>query len=298
MEPDAGQWTFKGFSSPNFTTVPDEFFDDLAPRLTGAELKVVLYIIRRTFGFKKQSDNISISQMLNGIVKRDGQRLDLGAGLSKPTLMVAIRGLTEKRVILPTKQFDFKGGCIATNYRLNMANTAPDEGARYSDRAKAASAGEESSSAGEGQGTPGKKIIQGGESRNLTRPLVKKRYPQDTVIQDTDSVNVSIKAKRRSALHDLPDREQPPELTELIAADILDVLHDDHSATFYRLVARKIPEGFIRKTLAELKEGHAASPARVFTSTMTEYAERAREPKSETDIDDSRRALARRFRNG
>lgn len=53
MDRDVEKWQFEGFSSPNFTSVPDEFFDVLAPRLSGSEVKVLLYIIRRTFGFKK-----------------------------------------------------------------------------------------------------------------------------------------------------------------------------------------------------------------------------------------------------
>ena len=52
---------FQGFRSPRYTQVPDEVFDELMPRLSGAELKVLLYIIRRTFGFKKERDNISLT---------------------------------------------------------------------------------------------------------------------------------------------------------------------------------------------------------------------------------------------
>ena len=62
--------TFQGFSAPNYTQVPDELFDDLMTDLSGAELKVLLYIIRRTFGFKKTEDTISLSQMLNGITTK------------------------------------------------------------------------------------------------------------------------------------------------------------------------------------------------------------------------------------
>jgi hypothetical protein len=46
---------FKGYTSPNYTQVPDELFDEQLPHLSGAELKVLLYIMRRTFGFKKTS---------------------------------------------------------------------------------------------------------------------------------------------------------------------------------------------------------------------------------------------------
>jgi Bacteriophage replication protein O len=78
---------FRGYAGPNYTPVPDELFDEQLPDLSGAELKVLLYVIRRTFGFKRESDNISLSQMLNGLRTRDGRVLDRGVGLSKKTLL-------------------------------------------------------------------------------------------------------------------------------------------------------------------------------------------------------------------
>ncbi|GAH63005.1 unnamed protein product, partial [marine sediment metagenome] len=48
---------FKGFTKPTYTQTPNEVFDILLDILNGSELKVLLYIIRRTFGFKKESDN-------------------------------------------------------------------------------------------------------------------------------------------------------------------------------------------------------------------------------------------------
>ena len=166
-------WRFQGFFSPNSTQVPDEFFDEVAPRLNGAEVKALLYIIRRTFGFKKQCDNISISQMLNGIVKRNGERLDIGTGLSKSTLLRAIKSLTDKNIILPTKQVDFRGGFIATNYRLHIRPL--DAGATQDPKGS----------------TLGIRMGQGGVSQNQTKgmsqnptkPLVQKRDIQVTVRQ-------------------------------------------------------------------------------------------------------------------
>jgi len=114
------QWTFGGFSSPNFTTVPDDFFDTLAPRLRESELKVLLYIIRRTFGFKKGSDNISLSQMVDGIVRKDGTRLDNGTGLKKSAVCVALSSLEKKGIIYRQKRFDRVRGAVATCYQLHI----------------------------------------------------------------------------------------------------------------------------------------------------------------------------------
>jgi hypothetical protein len=38
---------FAGYDSPNYTMVPDQLFDEHLAFLSGAELKVLLYIIRR-----------------------------------------------------------------------------------------------------------------------------------------------------------------------------------------------------------------------------------------------------------
>jgi hypothetical protein len=116
---------FQGFYVPNSTQVPDTLFDELLSELSGAELKVVLYIIRRTFGFKRQTDTIAISQLLHGITKKTGEVLDKGTGLSKPTLLQAIKSLTDKNIILPTRQYDERGGFTATESRLNIASTPP-----------------------------------------------------------------------------------------------------------------------------------------------------------------------------
>lgn len=114
-------WHFQGFTKPNSTQVPDQLFDDLLHVLSGNELKVVMYVVRRTFGFKKDSDNISLSQMLNGIVKSDGVRLDHGVGLSKPTLLKVLRTLIEKRVLVANRRSSREKGDMATNYRLHFA---------------------------------------------------------------------------------------------------------------------------------------------------------------------------------
>src|SRR5438067_243832 len=95
---------FAGVTSPNTTQVPDQYLDELLPDLSGAELKVLLYITRRTFGFKKSSDAISLSQMLAGITTRDGRVLDRGVGLSKKTLLRAIASLKAQRIVLTQRR--------------------------------------------------------------------------------------------------------------------------------------------------------------------------------------------------
>jgi len=117
---DETSFEYEGFSNPNGTIVPDDVFDVLMPRLADAELRILLYIIRRTFGFKKNSDDISLRQMVEGITTRDGRVLDSGTGLSKPTVARGLVGLREKRIIVATRNRSVERGNEATSYRLRF----------------------------------------------------------------------------------------------------------------------------------------------------------------------------------
>src|SRR5205823_520820 len=107
---------------PNTTQVPDAFFDVVAPHLSEAELRVALYIIRRTFGFKKDSDTISLRQMVDGITTRDGRVLDRGTGLKKSAVANALNGLERKGVILSQRNRSAERGNEPTTYALNIKN--------------------------------------------------------------------------------------------------------------------------------------------------------------------------------
>lgn len=115
-------WRFDGFRSPHYTMVPDEAIDLLMARLTGAEFKVLMYIIRRTFGFKRDADAISLAQITRGIARRDGTPLDAGTGLSVSTAQLALKSLAEKGIIVIEKQSDRAGGDRPTVYRLRLVD--------------------------------------------------------------------------------------------------------------------------------------------------------------------------------
>lgn len=111
---------FEGFSSPSYTQVPDELFDSLMPTLADAELRVLLYVIRRTFGFKRDADAISLSQMVSGITTRDGRVLDHGTGLSKATVARGLKGLRDKGIVIAQRNSSAERGDEPTSYRLHF----------------------------------------------------------------------------------------------------------------------------------------------------------------------------------
>ncbi len=170
-------YRFPGFTGPYYTQVPDVVFDELLPILSGAEIKVLMYIIRRTFGFKKQKDNISLSQMEDGIMTKDGQVLDGGTGLGKSSVTRALTSLEKKNIITRTRRSNAKKGHKATTYTLNIKDSEENNGAPTS-----------------GNGNkPSRPLSQngtrGGLSQNETR-LVPKWDIQETVEQETEQQHV------------------------------------------------------------------------------------------------------------
>ena len=244
---------FKGYSKPNYTPVPDELFDEQLPDLSGAELKVLLYIIRRTFGFKKESDNISLSQLLHGITTKENIVLDRGTGLSKKTLLETIKNLIEKNLIISERRRSKEKGDEPTTYRLNIIGETP-----------------------ENNNTPrGVKSTPGGGVKSTPHPSDKNYTTQETVIQETvnNTVNGVVKGREKSTLQELPDLGDPPEKIAYIAKDIiLKALGDEKSVRFYELVAAKVPEQVIRETLAQVRADGARSPAKLFTYKIKQYA--------------------------
>lgn len=116
---------FEGIESPNGTIFPDALLDFVMPFLSPAEWKVCSYIVRRTFGWKKASDRISLEQICRGIVRRDGTALDYGTRLDRKTAIKALRGLEAKGVIVAQRNYSAERGFEATTYGLRFRGQPP-----------------------------------------------------------------------------------------------------------------------------------------------------------------------------
>jgi len=101
------------------TATPDWLFDEVAPDLAKAPLKVLLYIVRRTCGFRKLADAISLTQFQHGIVTRDGRQLDKGCGVTNRTaLLRALDDLEARGLIAHQDAIHADGGNATTIYYL------------------------------------------------------------------------------------------------------------------------------------------------------------------------------------
>lgn len=91
-------------TAPNYTQTPNDLFDHWLPLLKESELKVLLVIMRKTFGWHKVRDKISVSQ------------LSKLTGLVEETVVIAVKALQKKGLIL--KQVVGRIGKQETYYEL------------------------------------------------------------------------------------------------------------------------------------------------------------------------------------
>lgn len=84
---------------PNSTQIPNVISDLIEPRIPEGEMRCLKYICRRTYGFHKERDRISLTQFVEGIKDRDERRLDYGTGLSRPSVVEALRNLSGAEII-------------------------------------------------------------------------------------------------------------------------------------------------------------------------------------------------------
>jgi phage replication O-like protein O len=95
------------------------------PHLSGGELKVLLYMYRRTFGFRKDSDRISLSQIAQGITTKTGRVLDQGTGLTKRHVITALKSLEKKNIIKVSRTVDETGLHAVNTYTRSKGMQQP-----------------------------------------------------------------------------------------------------------------------------------------------------------------------------
>jgi hypothetical protein len=118
---------FLGFQNPTYTLIPKVVADLIMQDLSTGELRCLLYILGRTFGWKKNTDKISLSQFLHGIQTKEGIQKDFGVGLSKKTLLLSLKALEEKGIIVRKRTMTLMGDCDSTEFELKMKIEKSDQ---------------------------------------------------------------------------------------------------------------------------------------------------------------------------
>ena len=109
---------FRGYRGPRFTPIPDEFLDHQLAYVSSAEAKVMLFLFRKTYGYRKSGDRVSLAQLEFGTVASDGTIIDRGTGLSRATIWRALKGLQEKGLIEVHRQTTPLGDSDINYYRI------------------------------------------------------------------------------------------------------------------------------------------------------------------------------------
>ena len=185
---------------PNTTQVPNVILDRWLAFLSGSATKVVLYVARRTYGFGRTTDRISINQMVDGITKRDGSRLDYGTGLGRSTVISTVNKLVREGILIkhPSKSLD--GSDQASEISLNLSSE-PSEFTLYARGKGRNRVLKSTSKVSEDEGTQASysRVSKTGPSlsKNWT-PGVSKTDPQNQVSQNPDIKNQELKIDRRA----------------------------------------------------------------------------------------------------
>lgn len=115
---------FGGFAPPtsNFSLLPHALIDALPLFDTEAELKVVLYILRHTWGFQEfdTPKRITLDEFMHGRKRKDGTRFDKGIGMSKPAVLRGLDNAIEHGFIVAYMD-DHDAARINKCYEVNTA---------------------------------------------------------------------------------------------------------------------------------------------------------------------------------
>jgi hypothetical protein len=126
---------FSGFPQEirqtDFSILPNVWINVCAAIENLAELKVVLYIMRHTWGFNNYDSfvRITIDEFMNGRKRSDGSRMDMGTQLSKVAVVNGL-ALAEKDGFIVSELDESDKARKKKSYKLNMlpAQEQEDEG--------------------------------------------------------------------------------------------------------------------------------------------------------------------------
>jgi len=115
---------FDGFAAPesNFFRLPNQWTDITRDIQSLAELKVVEYVLRHTWGYHEygQVKRISLDEFENGRKKKGGERLDRGIGMRKQAILSGIRLAVDHGLLIVIEDESNDGGRRRKFYGLRM----------------------------------------------------------------------------------------------------------------------------------------------------------------------------------
>jgi hypothetical protein len=261
---------FAGFVRPeqNWFRLPSDWTDITAGITSLAELKVVEYVLKHTWGYQEYgvTKQITTDEFMYGRLRKDGTRMDVGTGLSNRSVIDGLKHAVQHGYLIEEVDASDRGR-VKKYYALKMR--APET--RTGDQTELPPDNHESSRAG---------VKNLHISQKHLHPDVKNLHPsgkESSHRTEKDTLERYLKKPLNgdnSIFKKLPNLDQPPEKTQYVADFILESLGDKQSSRFYKLIAAKISEHVIREILSAINADGARDPAKLFTYKIKQYAQR------------------------
>jgi len=288
---------------PHYTQIPNVFIDEHMALLDNPELRVLLYIARRTFGFSRAKDDIPIQQIATGLI-RDGQRLDNGTGLDVRRVQRALKSLIDKGLIRRDLRRDASNHPIPSSYSIVFGNPGEIDGgtgttSKISQRGAHGGTGATSNSpfsaVDGGTGTTTYKEIKPGEEERKEEipptPITESEKTEDEQAEQ-GSVDVEMPVygeNAAAAVRRALDREKRYKLTAKEKRDLAEFA--GYGAMYVSAIDRVVPE------FVAWAKGYApAKSATVILHESFSWLDRMREPpEAGLDVDSIVARIERRM---
>ena len=231
---------FAGFSKPeaNFFRLPNEWTDITARVTSLAEMKLVEYVLKHTWGYSEYDvvKKITTDEFMYGRKKKSGERIDTGTGLSKPSVIAGLKSAVAHG-LLEEETDDSDKARIKKYYKLKMRTpieeAEPEKQAPHAE-VKNVNIGVKNFN------SRGKETLQRSEKDTLERYInVRKQNKKDT------------------------------NETEYYAHLLAEKLGDQKSLTYYKIACQRFDQHKLMQKAAEIMaDGGARNPGAVFVDWL------------------------------
>ena len=228
--------TFEGFSKPeaNFFRLPNEWTDITAQVTSLAEMKLVEYVLKHTWGYSEfdMVKKITTDEFMYGRKKKSGERVDNGTGLSKPSVIAGLKSAVTHG-LLEEETDDSDKARIKKYYKLKMRNPIEEDEPEN----------EEAQSDVKNLYIGVKKFdIEGKESLHRSEKDTLERY-------------INVKKQNKKDTNE----------TAYYAGRLAEKLGDQKSLTYYKIACQRInPHKLMQKAAEIIADGGARNPGAVF----------------------------------
>jgi hypothetical protein len=234
---------FQGFSKPeaNFFRLPNEWTDITASITSLAEMKVVEYVLRHTWGYSEYDlvKKITTDEFMHGRKRIDGTRIDKGTGLSNKSVVEGLSKAVEHG-LLEVEVDDSDRARIKKYYKLRMQSPLQEK---------------------EGSHADVKNVHIGGN--NLHSSYVKSLQRSE---KDTKERYINV------TKHNAIDQDEVGYYAKLLA----DKLGDQKSLTYYKIACQRFnPQTLMQKAAEIIADGGAKNPGAVFTDWLKQQSRQA-----------------------